>query len=173
MTTAETHANAPGPGEEAPRLLAVPSSEELLFVFSSGRIATLAVTEIASGEVLDWNRAEAPQEPRGGETLACVAPISRLAMAEMIVQASRRGFVKKLMTSLASSVMNKHYIGTGATIQGDRTHTRPTSSPHSAAADDGSILTSTSSMGRGRQARIFMPVKPFSFRRTANLACSS
>ena len=110
-------------GSDAPRLLAVPTSEELLFVFSSGRIASMPVTQIPAAEKPDWEQADAPQEPRGGETLACVAPFSRLAMADMILQASRRGFVKKLMTSLASSVMNKHYIGTGATIQGDRTHT--------------------------------------------------
>lgn len=111
------------PGEDLPRLLAVPTSEELLFVFSSGRIATLPVTGIPLDEKLDWDRAQAPHEPRGGETLACLAPVSRMAMAEMIVQASRRGFVKKLMTSLMPSILNKHYIGTGATLQGDRTHT--------------------------------------------------
>lgn len=111
------------PGEDLPRLLAVPTSEELLFVFSSGRIATLAVTGIPLDEKLDWDQAQVPHEPRGGETLACLAPISRMAMAEMLVQASRRGFVKKLMTSLMPSILNKHYIGTGATLQGDRTHT--------------------------------------------------
>jgi len=116
-------AHAPAPGEGAPRLLVLPSSEELLFVFSSGRIATQAVAAIASADPPDWEQAAAPHETRGAETLACVAPVSRLAMAEMILQASRRGFVKKLMTSLMPSVMNKHYIGTGATIQGDRTHT--------------------------------------------------
>jgi DNA gyrase/topoisomerase IV subunit A len=111
------------PGEDLPRLLAVPTSEELLFVFSSGRIATLPVTGISLDEKLDWDQAQSPHEPRGGETLACLAPVSRMAMAEMIVQASRRGFVKKLMTSLLPSILNKHYIGTGATLQGDRTHT--------------------------------------------------
>jgi DNA gyrase/topoisomerase IV subunit A len=112
-----------GPGDEAPRLLVVPTTEELLFVLSSGRIDSLAVTAIPTGPGPDWAQAEIPVEPRGGETLACVAPVSRLAMAEMVLQASRRGFVKKLMTSLMPSVMNKHYIGTGATLQGDRTHT--------------------------------------------------
>jgi DNA gyrase/topoisomerase IV subunit A len=111
------------PGEDLPRLLAVPTSEELLFVFSSGRIATLPVTGIPLEEKLDWEHAQSPHEPCGGETLACLAPVSRMAMAEMIVQASRRGFVKKLMTSLMPSILNKHYIGTGATLQGDRTHT--------------------------------------------------
>ncbi|MDO8942055.1 MAG: hypothetical protein Q7U75_02670, partial [Desulfobacterales bacterium] len=111
------------PGEETPRLLVVPTTEELLFVFSSGRIDNLAVTGIPAGGRLDWAQAAALKEPRGGETLACVAPFSRLALAEMILQASRRGFVKRLMTSLAPSIMNKHYIGSGATLQGDRTHT--------------------------------------------------
>jgi DNA gyrase/topoisomerase IV subunit A len=109
--------------EDAPRLLVVPSYEELLFVFSSGRIATLAVESISAAKSLEWGHAAQPQEPRGGETLACLAPISSMALADFILQASRRGFVKKLMTSLAPSVLNKHYIGTGATIPGDRTHT--------------------------------------------------
>ncbi len=109
--------------EDPPRMLVVPSYEELMFVFSSGRIATLAVESIAAVEALDWAHAALPQEPRGGETLACLSPISSMALADFILQASRRGFVKKVMTSLAPSVLNKHYIGTGATIQGDRTHT--------------------------------------------------
>jgi DNA gyrase/topoisomerase IV subunit A len=124
-------------GEESPRLLVVPTTEELLFVFSSGRIDSLAVTGIPTGGPLDWSQADILVEPRGGETLACVAPVSRLAMAEMILQASRRGFVKKLMTSLAPSILNKHYIGTGATIQGDRTHTLAL-----AAKDDRLVLVS-------------------------------
>ena len=110
------------PGDESTRLLVAPSFEELLFVFSSGRIATLAVESIPAGG-LDWSRAQIPQEPRGGETLACLAPISRMALAEFMLQASRRGYVKKLMTSLTPSILNKHYIGTGAVIPGDRTHT--------------------------------------------------
>ncbi len=110
-------------GEDQPRLLVLPSYEELLFVFSSGRIATQAVESIPAGGGLDWNRAQLVQEPRGGETLACLAAISRLSLSEFILQASRRGFVKKLMTSLAPSILNKHYIGTGAVIPGDRTHT--------------------------------------------------
>lgn len=116
-------ANPPGVGAEAPRLLVVPTSEELLIVFSSGRIATQAVAGLPAADRPDWQQAEIPHEPRGGETLACLAPIARLAVSEMVVQASRRGFAKKLMTSLMPSVMNKHYIGTGATITGDRTHT--------------------------------------------------
>jgi DNA gyrase/topoisomerase IV subunit A len=110
-------------GDEQPRLMVVPSFEELLFVFSSGRIATLAVESIPASSPLDWSKAQSPQEARGGETLACLAPISRMAMAEFMLQASRRGYVKKLMTSLSSSILNKHYIGTGAVIPGDRTHT--------------------------------------------------
>ena len=113
----------PAVNEDAPRLLVVPSYEELLFIFSSGRIATLAVESIPAAKELDWEHAAQPHEPRGGETLASLAPISSMALADFILQASRRGFVKKLMTSLAPSVLNKHYIGTGATIPGDRTYT--------------------------------------------------
>ena len=116
-------AGPPATDEDAPRMLVVPSYEELMFVFSSGRIVTMAAESIALSKTLDWEQAAHPHEPRGGETLACLAPISNMALADFILQSSRRGFVKKVMTSLAPSILSKHYIGTGATIPGDRTHT--------------------------------------------------
>ncbi len=47
----------PAVNEDAPRLLVVPSYEELLFIFSSGRIATLAVESIPAAKELDWEHA--------------------------------------------------------------------------------------------------------------------
>lgn len=112
----------PSRDEEALRLLAVPASEELLFVFSSGRVASLAASAIPPAEKPNWAQAAAPHEPRGGETLACLMPISKMALAEWIIQVSRRGYVKKMMTSLASSILSKHYIGTGVIVPSDHTH---------------------------------------------------
>ena len=113
----------PAAGEEPLRLLAVSGAEELLFVFTSGRVSTRPVGSIptAPAGAAAWESLPQPDEPRGGETLACIAPISRLALAEYFVQASLRGWVKKVGTSLAPSILEKHYIGTGATQKGDRT----------------------------------------------------
>jgi DNA gyrase/topoisomerase IV subunit A len=70
---------------------------------------------------LDWSQAPAPDEPRAGEVLACLAPISKLALAGYFVQVSRRAFVKKIRTSMAQSILANHYIGTGVKQPTDRT----------------------------------------------------
>ena len=110
--------------DESPRLLAVPSNEELLFLFSSGRIATcsvagLPIQTIASDEPFDWETAPIPNPPQAGDTLASLAPISRLALADYFVQTSQRGFIKKIRMALAPSIMENQYIGTGAKISHD------------------------------------------------------
>ena len=102
---------------EQPRLLAVPSSEDLMLLFSSGRVSTCAVSSIAtvhtSGEWA-WREAALPDEPRAGEFLACIMPISRLPLSEFFLQVSRRGCVKKTLASMAQSVLGNHYLGKGA-----------------------------------------------------------
>lgn len=109
-----------------PRLLAVTATEELLFVFTSGRVVTmplekLTLAEPGAGKTLDWRRAGVPHEPRAGESLASIAPLSRLALAESFLQVSRRGFVKKIRTSMAQSILANHYIGAGVNQPADRT----------------------------------------------------
>ena len=102
---------------EQPRLLAVPSNEEVMLLFTSGRVSTCAVNSIAtvaaSGEWM-WNTAALPDEPRAGEFLVCIMPISRLPLSEFFLQVSRRGCVKKTMTSMAQSILGNHYLGKGA-----------------------------------------------------------
>jgi len=111
--------------EESPRLLAVPSNEELLFLFSSGRLATSAVAglpiqTISIDEPFDWETAPIPHPPQAGDALVCLAPISRLALSDYFVQTSQRGFIKKIRMALAPSIMENQYIGTGAKISHDR-----------------------------------------------------
>jgi hypothetical protein len=104
---------------EAPRLLAIPLNEEILLLFSSGRVSTCAVEEIslppADG---DWSldQAALPDEPHAGERLVCITPISRLAMADFFLQSSRRGCIKKTMTSISETIFENHYLGK-STIQ--------------------------------------------------------
>lgn len=107
---------------EFPRLLTVPAHEELLFLFTSGRVSTLRVDEIplTEGDSFAWENAAQPDEPHAGALLAALMPLSRLPMAEFFLQASRRGFVKKTLTSLAQSILDNHYLGRGATQKSDQ-----------------------------------------------------
>ncbi|MHA2429080.1 MAG: hypothetical protein ACXADB_13755, partial [Candidatus Hermodarchaeia archaeon] len=85
---------------EPPRTLIVDSTTELMLIFTSGRIVTLPVaalsTTISPGDEIDWGLVSIPEEPNIGETLACVAPISKMALADFYIQVSRRGFIKKI-----------------------------------------------------------------------------
>ncbi len=60
-----------------------------------------------------WEMAAQPDEPHAGERLAALMPLSRLPLADFFLQASRRGFVKKTLTSLAQSILDNHYLGRG------------------------------------------------------------
>jgi DNA gyrase/topoisomerase IV subunit A len=111
------------PSSEQPRILAVPSNEEVLLLFTSGRVSTCAASSIPTvecGENWMWDQAALPDEPRAGEFLACVMPISRLPLSEFFLQVSRRGCVKKTMTSMAQSVLGNHYLGKGALQKSDQ-----------------------------------------------------
>jgi DNA gyrase/topoisomerase IV subunit A len=115
--------------EEPPRLLVVSSKEEIMSIYTSGRISTFPVSRIlpiktasdGTPGIIRWNQASLPDEPRGGERLACLMPVSRLPLAEFFVQTSRRGFVKKVRTSMAQSIFSNHYIGSGVKLPLDRT----------------------------------------------------
>jgi hypothetical protein len=106
---------------EQPRLLVVPSNEEVLLLFTSGRVSTCAVLNISTvefGTEWIWDQAALPDEPRAGEFLACVMPISHLPLSDFFMQVSRRGCVKK--TSMAQSILGNHYLGKGALQKSDQ-----------------------------------------------------
>ena len=112
------------PEIEPPRLLTVPATEELLLVFTSGRAVTLPLSSLPvtpAGHTVEWSQAAIPDEPRAVEQLACVIPISRLALADVFLQVSRRGYAKKINTSLAPSILANRFIGTGIRLPADRT----------------------------------------------------
>lgn len=105
------------PNSEQPRLLVIPSNEEVLLLFTSGRVSTTPVARIPvveCGGTWTWEQAALPDEPRAGEFLACVAPLSRLPLSDFFLQVSRRGCVKKTMTSMGQSILGNHYLGKGA-----------------------------------------------------------
>ncbi|HEX2990608.1 MAG TPA: hypothetical protein VHO49_08005 [Anaerolineales bacterium] len=108
---------------EQPRLLAVPSNEEVLLLFNSGRVSTCAVSSISSmdaGAEWTWENAALPDEPRASEFLVCMMPISQLPLSEFFLQVSRRGCVKKTMTSMAQSILGNHYLGKGTLQKSDQ-----------------------------------------------------
>src|ERR1700752_436951 len=104
---------------EPPRLLGISSNEEVLLLFTSGRVSTHKVSDIPfvdTGGTWTWEQAALPDEPRAGEFLACIMPFSPLPLSDFFLQVSRRGCVKKTMTSMAQSVLSNYYLGKG-TIQ--------------------------------------------------------
>lgn len=108
---------------EPPRILAVPSNEDVLLLFTSGRVDTYSVSNIPTvelGGTWDWGQAALPNEPRAGETLACIAPFSQLPLSDFFLQVSRRGCAKKTMTSMAQSILSNHYIGKGSIQKSDQ-----------------------------------------------------
>jgi hypothetical protein len=108
---------------EPPRLLGIPSNEEVLLLFTSGRVSTYAVSNIPSvdaGGDWSWKRAALPDEPRAGELLACMMPLSHLPLSDFFLQVSRRGCVKKTMTSVAQSILDNHFLGRSALQKSDQ-----------------------------------------------------
>lgn len=108
---------------EQPRLLVVPSNEEVLLLFTSGRVSTCAVEDLPAMEIGQewmWANAALPDEPHAGEWLACVMPISQLPLSEFFLQVSRRGCVKKTMISMAQSILGNHYLGKGTLQKSDQ-----------------------------------------------------
>jgi hypothetical protein len=109
--------------QESPRLLAVTSNENLLLLFTSGRVETYLANDIPVlplGGTWSWEQAALPSEPHAGEVLACVVPFSRLPLSDFFLQVSRRGFTKKGLTSLSESILNNHFIGRGAVHKSDQ-----------------------------------------------------
>lgn len=109
-------------GDSAPRLLLTGSQEELLFLFDSGRTATLPAGELpaqAAGS-LDWEPAYL-MEPGVGEELAAVLPVAKMSLFETCIQASRRGFIKKMKESAFESHLASRYVGSGVKLPADKT----------------------------------------------------
>jgi DNA gyrase/topoisomerase IV subunit A len=61
-----------------------------------------------------------PEARRSKESLACLTPVARLALSEFILQISRRGYVKKIGTSMAATILSQHYIGAGTVLPVDK-----------------------------------------------------
>jgi DNA gyrase/topoisomerase IV subunit A len=104
-----------------PAILVTSTQEELLFVFDTGRTATLPVVGIPpiDHENLDWEQAFL-QEPRASEELAAVLPISRMSLYEFCIQTSRKGFVKRIREAALETYIANAYLGTGVIQRSDK-----------------------------------------------------
>ena len=105
-----------------PRLLATSTQEELLLVFNSGRAVAAPVTAIpaASKGALSWGDAFL-QEPRGSEELATILSMAKMTLADLCIQTSRRGFVKKMSEAFFESCVTSSFVGTGTKQKKDKT----------------------------------------------------
>ena len=108
---------------EPPRILSVRSNEEVLMLYTLGRVSTCNVSDLPliepNGE-WEWGQAALPNEPRGGEFMVSITPFSHLPFSDHFLQISRRGCAKKIMTSMAESILGNHYIGKGTMHKSDQ-----------------------------------------------------
>jgi len=114
-------ADAVSPAGMQPVVLASSSLEELLFIFDSGRTVRHPASQLpASASLsLDWGQAIV-EEPRVREELAAIQPIARMPLYELCIQASRRGYVKKINMAAFTSHVAKDYIGKGVLLPADK-----------------------------------------------------
>jgi DNA gyrase/topoisomerase IV subunit A len=105
-----------------PHLLLVEEQEELLLLYDTGRVKTLPLRDIphVGTENLNWQIAYL-QEPGVDEEMAAIVPIARMALFEFSIQASRRGFVKKVVETFFENHMRRGFIGSGVKQEADRT----------------------------------------------------
>jgi DNA gyrase/topoisomerase IV subunit A len=107
--------------QPAPSLLFANPSEELLFVFDSGRTVTLAVKNIKScTTAMNWDQAHRI-DPRPGEELAAVLPIADLAMYDFCAQVSRRACAKLMPKTSFQALLARGTIGAGIKRRPDKT----------------------------------------------------
>jgi DNA gyrase/topoisomerase IV subunit A len=107
----------------SPGLLIADDKEEALFLFDSGRVSTLPVAQIpkVGPGGLDWQDAFLI-EPGIGEELANVLPSAKMSLSEFCVQASRRGFVRKIIESFFENHLSRGFIGSGVSLETDKTY---------------------------------------------------
>lgn len=105
-----------------PAVMVTQAQEELLLIFDSGRTVAHPVTQLplAEADQLEWQQAFY-EEPRIKEELAAIHPIAKMSLYETCIQASRKGYVKKIKMAAFMSHLEENYIGTGVKLPADKT----------------------------------------------------
>jgi DNA gyrase/topoisomerase IV subunit A len=106
----------------APGILAAGAREELLFAFDSGRSTTLPLSGLTTAQVegAEWSRASVQAPKSSAEELAVLLPVGRMALSEYCIQASRKGFVRRIREEHFEQFISKNYIGSGTLQRLDR-----------------------------------------------------
>ena len=109
------------PAEPSTSLLLTSPLEELLLLFETGRITTMAVSSVPAADagVVRWNNA-LQTETRGGEELCGILPVASLPLFDHCIQVSRRGFAKRIGRSYLQGYIARDYIGGGTRQKLDR-----------------------------------------------------
>jgi DNA gyrase/topoisomerase IV subunit A len=96
------------------RLLAVSPKEELLFMFDSGRTASMPVTDLptSSGTELSWHTAY-QADLRSDQELIVIIPIGKMAAFDQCIQLSRRGYARKIARNYFQKYIAGGNIGKG------------------------------------------------------------
>jgi DNA gyrase/topoisomerase IV subunit A len=108
---------------EPPRLSVVSALDELLFLYTSGRVSVhpvASLSQLSAGGELSFARASLPDDSHPGERLTSLVSIGQLPLSDYFIQVSRRGCVKKTMASIAESILSNHFIGRGLIKKADQ-----------------------------------------------------
>jgi DNA gyrase/topoisomerase IV subunit A len=96
------------------RLLATSPKEELLFMFDSGRTASMPVTDLptSSGTELSWYTTY-QADLRSDQELIVILPIGKMAAFDQCIQLSRRGYARKIARNYFQKYIAGGNIGKG------------------------------------------------------------
>ena len=103
------------------RLLVVDPSEEILFVFDTGKVLSLSAEKLPLVSGSELNQENIYQaELRSGERLIALVPVSQVPLVDHCVQISRRGLAKSFTAEYFQMFVSNRNIGTGVKSKSDR-----------------------------------------------------
>ncbi len=101
-------------------LLTANASDELLYLFDSGRIRTQRTGELAHSPADQWDWTQTGRiDMRSGERLIAVVPITEVPMLDGILQVSRKGYARFINQDYFSSFLSEQNIGRGIRAASD------------------------------------------------------
>ena len=102
-------------------LLAVRPSDQLLFIYSSGRTVTRPVEQILAvdNRQVAWQGAHL-EEPRPLEELVAVIPVTRMTWFDQCIQISRFSYAKQFDMKYFKNFISNNNVGRGTKLHYDR-----------------------------------------------------
>lgn len=103
-----------GSAADTSRLLAISPTEELLFLFDSGRVTRSPVADLPLSQAKNLSWADAYRaDLRSDQELIVILPIGTMASFDQAIQISRRGFGRKIVKSFLQKYVAQGNIGKG------------------------------------------------------------